>query len=120
MKQDLDRQAQRINYDKQEFGARIRFCPSCEVRAIQRHERDTLESGKPIEGKEFWCSACGFSFNIRTSVEWNIALRLFKEHRAMRTFSRFQEKYFAPAVVSAWKREYEKRSEERRVGKECR
>jgi hypothetical protein len=106
--QEIDRQSKALNHDHLAFNRRIRFCPSCSLNTLQRHERTHDAIGKPIQGSEFWCSLCGFSFNVRTSTEWNIALRIFKEHRSLRGgMHRYEEKYVEPSVMEIWRATYE-------------
>ena len=103
-----DKLANTINHDRTAFNRRIRFCPSCGVDGLARHERIHDPVGKPIQGSEFWCVVCGFSFNVRTSVEWNIALKLFRDHRKLRGgMVRYEAKYVEPSVLEIWKQTYE-------------
>lgn len=108
MKHDIQRQADRIDYDRVAFNKRFRFCPCCGCANLERHDRKLDVTGKPIQGAEFWCVLCGFSFNARTSTEWNIALALFKEHRQMRGGVQFKESKIDTSVMKAWKEKYER------------
>ena len=103
MSHEIDRIGNGINHDHSAFHKAVRFCPRCSVRALLRHERRVTREGKPIRGAEFWCTACGFSFNIMASVDWNLALDIFRAHRQLRTIPRLNEKHVAPDVVEAWK-----------------
>jgi len=98
----------RISHDKMGFERRIRFCPSCGTQRIERSTRSVDPFGKQISGKEYWCSLCGFGFNLRPSVDWNIALTRFREHRKTGIPDRrFVEAAVDAEVVEAWRKEYE-------------
>jgi hypothetical protein len=105
---EIDRMANRLSHDKMGFNRRLRFCPSCGTRRLERCIRTHDPFGKPIQGGEYWCSLCGFSFNIRTSVEWNVALNLFREHRKLRGGVLFKEDHIAPETAVAWKQKFER------------
>lgn len=107
-KYEIDKLADRISHDKMGFLKRVRFCPSCGGPHLEDHGRTLDPFGKPIQGKELWCVLCGFSFNVRASVEWNLALRMFKEHRKFRAGATFKEKDVDPEIVKAWKVKYER------------
>lgn len=64
--------------------------------------------GKEIQGREMWCSLCGFSFNIRASIEWNLALRLFRDHRKMRSMNHFLESNANPEAMRNWKIKFDR------------
>jgi hypothetical protein len=96
------------NFDENEFAHGCRFCIRCGTKNLQRSARTTNREGKPLQGRDYWCTLCGFSFNVRMSVEWALALDLFRDHRRNRTMPRYQEQYVDPEVMAAWKEEYEK------------
>jgi hypothetical protein len=108
VKYEIEKLAAPINFDSQAFTNRIRFCPCCGTGNLARSDRTVDPQGKMIQGKELWCGLCGFSFNLRPSVEWNIAIRLFKEHRSLRGGVKFMERFIEPQVLAAWKVVYEK------------
>jgi hypothetical protein len=104
----IDLLASAHNHDKDGFLRRIRFCPSCGTRRLEPSNRDKDPQGKAIQGSEFWCSLCGFSFNLRASIEWNLALRLTKEHRQLRAGVQFKETQIDPMVAKRWKQVFER------------
>lgn len=105
---EIDRLASQLSHDKLGFLRRVRLCPSCGTRRLQRHERVLDPFNKPIQGTEYWCLLCGFSFNIRMSVEWGVAVRLFGTMRKLRNTKGFNEAQFDPAAVAAWKEKYDR------------
>ena len=106
--QELDRIARSAgNWDHNEFNRSLRFCVRCGTENLQRCGRENNRQGKQIQGREFWCTLCGFSFNVTMSVDWALALELFKDLRSHRTMPRYQEMYVDPTVMKAWKKEFE-------------
>ena len=105
MRQEIQIIADRISHDKMGFDKRIKFCPSCGVQSLMRSDRLVDPYGKQIPGKEYWCAICGFSFNIRASIEWNLALRLFKESRKSRN-GQYRERDMDPEVMKIWLKMY--------------
>jgi len=47
------------------------------------------------------------------SVDWALALDMFRAHRRNRTMPRYQEQYVDPEVMEAWRKQYEKEEYEK-------
>lgn len=65
--------------------SQLRFCPSCGCEAIERDDYRVENNHARQHGyPEFICRMCGLGFRVVPSLRWEMAVKMFADHRRMR------------------------------------